>query len=91
MASVLRPISVEEAAGILAGSSSTVSGAKVVRAVNTAGTTALITVLADDQSTVIGTMTVNGNSEVLLHKLPTEYVFASAATVLLSAQIYPRG
>jgi len=91
MANIYRPISAEEAAATVIGSSSTVSNAKVVRVINTTTTPALVTLVANDQTTVVGSMSVAGNGELVIHKGADEYLFAGAATVFFTSIQNPKG
>ena len=67
-----------------AGAGTSFTEATVVRLVNTAaaGTNYLVTVQETAGGTTLGTFTINGNSSVVLEKLPTHTVFAANADVL---------
>ena len=83
-----RPVTTEIAAPTTSGSAVDVSSANVVRAVNTATTTALVT-LTDAAGVTIGTMTLAPNESVFIDKGKSQKVFASANTVRLTSVSYP--
>ena len=83
-----RPLTTEVAAPTTAGAAITVGDANVVRAVNTAATAALITVV-DAAGATVGTFTAMPGSENFIDKPKTYKVFAAAATVLLTSVSYP--
>lgn len=86
----IRPIGAEVAAPILLGSATTLSNAKVFRAVNTATAAALVTIVDADDN-LVGSMTLVAGGSVLIDKTHTDKVYASANTVLLSPLQFPRG
>ena len=75
MANVIRPLAAEIASPTSAGAASNVSGAQIVRAVNTAagGTQYLVTLQqADSDSTIIGSFSLAGNDTTFKKKNTTE-------------------
>ena len=87
MANVIRPLAAEIASPTTAGAASNVSGAQIVRAINSAatGTQYLVTLQqADSDSTIIGSFSLAGNDTTFIKKNPTEEIFSANAAVLLS-------
>jgi uncharacterized membrane protein len=84
-----RPISVEVAAPITLGNAVTVSDANVVRATNSAASTAYLVTLVDENDVTIGTMTVLGSETVLIDKQKTWKLFAGNAAIKLVSVSYP--
>jgi len=83
-----KPLTTEVASPTTSGTASDVSTANVVRAVNTATTTALVTLTTSDGVTV-GTFTLAPNESVYIDKDKSQKVFAAAATVRLTSVTYP--
>jgi|TARA_R110000851_G_C12716578_1_gene527969 hypothetical protein len=94
MANVIRPLAAEIASPTSASAASNVSGAQIVRAVNSAtvGTQYLVSLQqADSDSTLIGSFSLAGNDTTFIKKNPTEEIFSANAAVLLSKVNNPRG
>ena len=83
-----KPVTTEIAAPTTSGTAVDVSSANVVRAVNTAAATALVT-LTEAGGATVGTMTLVPNETVFIDKGKTQKVFASANTVRLTSVSYP--
>ncbi len=63
------------------GAATSFTQATVVRLVNTAAATAIVSLVETQSGTAIGTMTMLASSVEFLEKQPTQCVFASASTV----------
>ena len=83
-----KPLTTEIAAPTTSGTAVDVSSANVVRAVNTAATTALVTLTTAAGATV-GTITLAPNEVTFIDKDKTQKVFAAANTVRLTSVSYP--
>jgi uncharacterized cupredoxin-like copper-binding protein len=66
---------------ITTGTATSFTSATVVRLVNTAAATAIVTVVETQGGTGVGSMTLAPNSVEYLEKQPSYCVFASATTV----------
>ncbi len=64
------------------GTASTFGSATCVRLVNTTSTARLVTVVEEQNGTVLGSFTMLGNTEVFLQKRSAHCIFAAANTVL---------
>jgi len=84
-----RPITTEIAAPTTSGTATTVSGADIVRVVDTSGNHHVLTLLNANDET-IGTMTLAKGEVFLLKKREDDKVFASNANVRLTRVTYPR-
>ena len=83
-------IGAEIPAPILLANADDLSTSKVFRAVNTNSAPALLTIV-DANDAVVGSTTLVGGGTLLFNKKPTDKVFATAATILLTPLAYPRG
>ena len=83
-----RPITTEIAAPTTAGTAVTVSGADVVRAVNTTTSVHLVTLL-DSNDETIGTMSLTSGEKVFVKKREGDKLFAANAGVRFTRITYP--
>ena len=83
-----RPITTEIAAPTTSGTATTVSGADIVRVVNTTTASQLITLL-DDTDNVVGSMTLVGGQTEFIKKREGDKIYAASADVLLTRTTYP--
>tara|TARA_B100001250_G_scaffold195387_1_gene167844 strand:- start:484 stop:756 length:273 start_codon:yes stop_codon:yes gene_type:complete len=72
----------EAACPTTTGTASTFGNATVVRLVNNSGTARLVTVVEEQDGTVVGSFTLPGNTVEYLEKDPTYAIFAANAAVL---------
>ena len=72
----------EAACPTTTGTASTFGIATVVRLVNNSGTARLVTVVEEQDGTVVGSFTLPGNTVEYLEKDPTYAIFAANAAVL---------
>jgi|TARA_R100001509_G_scaffold160516_1_gene128433 hypothetical protein len=81
--SIWKPITTEAALGTNTGAASNVGKSRYVRLLNTAaeGTEYLVT-LEQSDGTDIGTFSIEGLSECIIQKDPTDQLFAANAAVL---------
>ena len=79
---MIKLLGTEDALGITTGAASNFGNAKTVRLVNTTTTGYLVT-LEQADGTDIGTMTLMGGESVVIHKNPTDKLFA--LTLVLKA------
>ena len=77
---MIKLLGTETALGITTGAASNFGNAKTVRLVNTTTTGYLVT-LEQADGTDIGTMTLMGGESVVIHKNPTDKLFAANAGV----------
>lgn len=77
---MIKLLGTEAALGITTGAASNFGNAKTVRLVNTTTTGYLVT-LEQADGTDIGTMTLMGGESVVIHKNPTDKLFAANAGV----------
>lgn len=77
---MIKLLGTEAALGITTGAASNFGNAKTVRLVNTTTTGYLVT-LEQADGTDIGTMTLMGGESVVIHKNPTDKIFAANAGV----------
>lgn len=91
MSDFVKPISAEIAAPTVSGSASTVSDAKVVRAVNTNATTAYLLTVQDTDANTVGSMTIPAAGVAYIPKASTDTVFAANAALRLASVTWPRG
>jgi hypothetical protein len=84
-----RPISIEVAAPLTAGTAITVSDANVVRATNTAGAAAFLVSLVNESDDVVSSMTLVPLEVALIDKPKGWKVFAADAAVKLVSVSYP--
>ena len=72
----------EAACPTTTGTASTFGSATVVRLINNSGTARLVTVVEEQDGTVVGSFTLPGNTVEYLEKDPTYAIFAANAAVL---------
>lgn len=77
---MIKLLGTEAALGTATGTASNFGNAKTVRLVNTTTTGYLVT-LEEAGGTDIGTMTLMGGESVVIHKNPTDKLFAANAGV----------
>lgn len=77
---MIKLLGTEAALGTATGTASAFGNAKTVRLVNTTTTGYLVT-LEQADGTDIGTMTLMGGESVVIHKNPTDKIFAANAGV----------
>ena len=83
-----RPITTEISAPTTSGTATTVSGADIVRVVNTATSSQLVTLL-DDSDIVLGSMTLVGGQTEFIKKREGDKIYAASSDVLLTRTTYP--
>lgn len=93
MSNFYKPVSTEINAPTTAATASDVSNGRVVRAVNTAATTAhLLTMYAAaDGGSDSATMSIAGGDTIIIPKEKTDKIFAANAAVKLTKITYPKG
>jgi hypothetical protein len=89
MSQRFRPISEETVAPTTLGTATDVFNANVVRAVNTASSTAYLISIVNESGVTVGSMTLLGNQVAFIDKPKSYKVFAANAAVKLTSVTYP--
>ena len=91
MSNFYKPLSTEINAPTTAATASNVSNGRVVRAVNTAATTAHLLTMYADGGSDSATMSIAGGDTIIIPKEKTDKIFAANAAVKLTKVSYPKG
>ncbi len=80
---IFKPVTTEAALGTSTGAASNVSSSEFVKLFNSANqNTQHLVTLEQADGTDIGTFTVGGHESIIIHKEPTDKLFAADAAVL---------